>query len=229
MTVIIRSNRVARGLLVGAACLTLLSFATQAYRLNRGWESTFGPVRIFNVDAEESVPTWFSAVCLLASSALLAVIAAHKHADKDRFATHWTVLSIIFLGLSMDEVASVHTFPSTPLRAVLNLGLKNALWVIPAALLVAGFAVAYGRFAAHLPATTRWRFVVAASLYVGGAIGMEAVGDYYEVLHGGPSLALEALITAEEFLEMVGIVVFFDALLSYARAHVDEVRLAIRD
>ena len=44
-------------------------------------------------------------------------------------------------------------------------------WVIPASVLVSIFVLSYLKFLAHLPAITRFRFVRAGAIFVGGAMG----------------------------------------------------------
>ncbi|NER04565.1 MAG: hypothetical protein F6K17_19105, partial [Okeania sp. SIO3C4] len=52
---------------------------------------------------------------------------------------------------------------------------------------------------------------------VGGGIGMEMIGGYYAYLYDTKNFFYEILVTIEEFLEMLGVVVFIYALLCYWR------------
>ena len=50
--------------------------------------------------------------------------------------------------------------------------------------------LAYARFLFELPAKTRNLFLIAATLYVEGALGIEMVGGYYSSQMGGKDVVL---------------------------------------
>lgn len=67
-----------------------------------------------------------------------------------------------------------------------------------------------------------------------GAIGIEMVAAFYGSFNGGAenmTLAQDAvraqIPNAEEFLEMLGVIVFIYALMSYVRTQVKEVRFRV--
>jgi hypothetical protein len=80
---------------------------------------------------------------------------------------------------------------------------------------VAIFVLGYYRFLMLLPRRTRSLFIAAGTIFVGGALGVEAVSGMQASLHGQQNLTYHAIITAEELFEMAGIVVFVYALLDY--------------
>jgi hypothetical protein len=80
---------------------------------------------------------------------------------------------------------------------------------------VAVFAVTFLRFLGHLPQLTRRRFWIAGLLFVGGVLGLEMVAGSYSVVHGTFNMTYVLIVTAEEALEMLGIVVLVYALLAY--------------
>lgn len=198
----------------------------------------------FNVGEDTSVPTWYSSFALLLCSALLAVIAAAKKWRSDRYTLHWTALSVIFLLMSIDEVATVHEASAETVGVVSRFfgyapsGLLYAAWVIPGAIFVFVVLLAYLRFLAHLPKeTTRW-FLVAGALFVVGALGMEMLSARLSSFYGWENLEnmpdkvkmVIAVQTAiEELFEMSGVVVFIYALLSYAGSYVKEVTVQIHN
>jgi len=147
---------------------------------------------------------------------MLFLIASIRKRAGDRYALHWRVLSIIFLYLSVDEAASIHELAIGPLRSALNTsGIFYFAWVIPAAALVLLFVLAYLRFLAHLPGKTRRLFLLAGIIYVSGALGMELVGGYQTDFYGRENMVYALIANTEEFFEMMGVVVFIYALLSY--------------
>lgn len=102
-------------------------------------------------------------------------------------------------------------------------------WVIPGMVVVAVLAIYFVRFLWRLPPNTRQAFVVAGTLFVGGAIGVEILGGWYGGLHGMANLTYSLFATVEESMEIVGVIVFIHALLEYLAGHFQEVRLRLGD
>jgi hypothetical protein len=71
------------------------------------------------------------------------------------------------------------------------------------------------KFLLHLPAKTRLRFLIAATIYLGGAIGVELFGSQHAELYGYENLTYSMIATLEESLEMTGLIVFIWALMNY--------------
>jgi hypothetical protein len=69
--------------------------------------------------------------------------------------------------------------------------------------------------------------MIAAALYIGGAVGLELVGGRYAEMHGLKNLTYSMIATAEETLEMAGVIVFIYALLRYIADNYIEVRFQI--
>lgn len=184
-------------------------------------------VRLFDVGGENSVPTWYSSLALLLCSALLALLARESSRVGDRFTKHWAILAVIFAGLSMDEVASLHESLSNlgPLLRV-GEGLLYYAWVIPGGLFVLVVALAYLGFLAALPMRTRMLFIAAAGLFVSGALGAEMISARQADLYGKDEILYPAIKAVEELLEMLGVLVFLYALLSHAASYVGAFRVA---
>lgn len=241
-------TRVIRLLVLVVGFLTLASLGQHFLDYvwaREGWgheEIIAIPLR-FNVGEDANVPTWYSSFTLLLCSVLLAMIAAAKKWRSDRYTLHWAALSLIFLLMSIDEVATIHEALGETVGAVAELfvgyapgGLLYAAWVIPGAIFVLVVALAYLRFFFHLPRKTRLWFLVAAVLFVGGAIGMEMLSARLSSFYGWENLEnvpdnvkmVIAIQTAlEELLEMSGVLVFIYALLSYTSSYVSEITLRI--
>lgn len=96
-------------------------------------------------------------------------------------------------------------------------GLLARAWVVFGAAVVLVLALVYWPFLAGLPARTRRLFLAAGSLYVGGAVVMEAVYARAEDRYGRLNTPREQAVftTIEEFSEMMGVVVLAYALISY--------------
>ncbi len=156
--------------------------------------------QFFDVDEEDSLPTWYSA------TALLLLISRRKRIDRDPWVRYWYGLTLAFAALSMDEIAGLHE--------TLN-SLIDFSWTIPGGILAALFDLAYLRFLLHLPSRTRWLFILSGIIFVTGAVVVERSTDWYDdedLLNTLPYNLWNAL---EEGLEMGGVVLFIYALLGY--------------
>ncbi|MEX2203021.1 MAG: hypothetical protein WD965_02920 [Actinomycetota bacterium] len=169
------------------------------------------------VNEERSLPTLYSSLMLLLSALLLGVIARERRRNGGPYVRHWQVLSLTFIYLSVDEFAALHEQAIDPVRRLLDIegGPLLHAWVVPGAIGVAVFGVAFARFVRHLPLIVRQRVVLASVLFVGGAIGVEILGSLHAASSGQQNMRYAAIVTVEETLEMVGVAVFVSALLAY--------------
>ena len=163
---------------------------------------------------------------------LLAIIAYAKKIVADRYVRHWGALSIIFLCLSLDEILGLHEIMTNPLGSGLQpRGFFYPAWVILGAAFVFICLLLFLRFLAAIPPQTRRLFLIAGTLFVGGAIGMKLVEGYYadlRALHSQqPSMTYAIITTIEELLEMLAVVVFIYALLSYISSYMKGVSLRV--
>jgi hypothetical protein len=215
------------GLTIIIVVLILAGVAGQLSKYLFNHDVVFGLVRLFNLDAEANVPTWYSSSLLLLCSALLGVIGQAKPLDHN-YATHWRFLAVLFLCMSLDEAAGIHEMLARPVRSTLHVsGILYYAWVIPAAAAVLLVGLAYLRFLIALSHKTRRLFVLAGSIYVGSALGLEFVEGYWATVYGENNLKLRLIEAVEDAGEMFGLVVFLYALLSYLGTHFTEVRVQI--
>ncbi len=228
MNVAISPKRVTQILTSVILFLTLVHLAAFFLFHYLGYPWLISVQKIFNVTKERNIPTWYASSTLLLSALMLAVIAFAKKKEGASFVLHWTALSFIFIYLSFDEAFVVHEKWSIPLRAYFNAGgFFHYAWVIPAIAFVLIFVLAYLRFLVDLPVSTRRLFLIAGALFVGGAIGLEMFSGYYQSYYGRYNIPFLIIVAAEEFLEMLGIVVFIHALISYLGSN--DVRIRFDD
>jgi hypothetical protein len=228
MTVVHLSPRaVRRALWVIVPVLVLASTAGQYANYYLGHDHVFGAVERFSLDGEGNVPSWYSSTTLLICSVLLGFIAAARRRSGDRWWRHWGGLAAVFLYLSIDEGASLHELAVEPVRDVLGVGgFLYWAWVIPGMAAAGLVALSYRRFVRALPPETRRRFLWAAGLFVGGAIGMEMLSGPWAEAHGKRNAGFAVFFTIEETLEMAAVAIFLYALLRYLQEHVGVVTLA---
>ncbi len=184
----------------------------------------------FNFDTEKNIPSIYSAMSLFITSALLYWIAYARRKMLFPF-LQWSLLSFIFLVLSMDELLSLHEELISPVRNTLNTtGFLHYAWVIPYGIALVIFIAAYTSFLFKLPKNIMRLFIISGILFVVGAIGFEMLGGQYDYLHKTRDSAFYWIIsTSEELLEMLGIATFIYALLSYATQEFGPIEITISD
>ena len=214
-------SRIARLLGVVALVLVLAGILSHLIVYFTGHNYVFGMLRLFNLNEEQNIPTFFSTVLLLFATLLLAVIAAIRKNQSAADLFYWSVLALGFLYLAADEAASIHELANSPVRNLFNYshpGVFYAAWVIPAAVLITLAGLFFRGFLRRLPSKTRMSFISAAAIYIVGAVGIELLeGRYGEWHTGNPHF--NALVVLEEMLEMAGVIVFIWALLVYMTDH----------
>ena len=211
-----RAKRVSDSLLLIVLLLIGLSLFGQFSKYVLGMPMLKGFVPMFYVDYESTAPTWYSSAALGFAAVILAVIATAKFQLRDKFRWHWAVLSLLFFMLSADEIAMFHEMPIDPMRDMFQLG--GALyygWVIPGILFVGLIGIGYLRFLWNLPTRTRNLMIFAGLVFVSGAIGVEMLSGIQADRFGEENLNYALIITIEEFLEMLGVVILIRALLEY--------------
>jgi hypothetical protein len=256
MVIAIYAKTIVRAIIIAVLFITLASLAARFALYMWGEEKFLQPLRILDVGEERSIPTWFNSILLLLCSILLAVVTVAKKQRDDRYSLHWGVLSIILLLLSLDEVASIHEAIGAQLERLLHnitgfnaSGAISFFWVVPGAIFVFIVLLAYLRFLAHLPQTTRRWFLFAGALFVLGALGVEmltaqvmsssgSIADWVASSSGGivgresasaiPTILKGLQTSIEEMFEMLGLTAFVYALLAYIRSYVEDISVRVR-
>jgi hypothetical protein len=158
--------------------------------------------------------------------------------------------------LSLDEVASIHEAIGQETERLLHSitgftasGAISFFWVVPGAVFVFIVLLAYLKFLAHLPQTTRRLFLFAGALFVLGALGIEmltaqvvsssgGIANWVVSSSGGivdresasaiPTILKGLQTSVEEMFEMLGLTAFVYALLAYIRSYVEDVSVRVR-
>lgn len=229
-TISLRPASIIGALSVMAVLLILASVVSQLALHASNHPGFVALSKLVFVDAERNVPSAFSSLLLLFAALLLALAALLTHKRSEPDVAHWTILSLGFVAMAVDEAMSYHEQLVGPMRSLLgneDLGVFYFSWVLPGILLVLVIGVFFARFLWRLPRCTAAVFVLAATLYLGGAIGVEMLGGRYAEQNGMLSLTYSMIATLEESLEMAGVIVFIWALLRYLGENYGEVRLRI--
>lgn len=212
-------ERVVLVLLLIVVMLILAGLIANTLRFGFGLTSgqTLGFIKLFDLNHEQNLPTWFSSMLLASCALLLALIAFAKRMVGDLWFRYWFGLSGIFVLLSLDEVASIHERFSHQIHNIFELSpvFTNA-WVLVAWPLLGLFLLLYIKFIWNLPRRSRWLFVLSGAVFVGGASGIEVLSGLTKYNYGTADLRFALMTTLEEALEMLGIVAFIYALIDYA-------------
>lgn len=182
----------------------------------------------FHLDVEGNLPSFFSSMILMISAVLLGLIAVVKKNENDRFALHWVLLGVVFFLMSVDEAASFHELLIDPLRHAFNLtGFLRFSWVLVGVPFVLVFTYAYSHFLMALPRSFAGMFLLSGGMYVTGAVGMEMIGAYFFGENDMNNWQYMAAMTAEEVLEMSGILLFIRTLLAYLKSYCSQFSLRL--
>ena len=203
-------NMVRRTLNLTTAALLMAHTLTQVGIYGFGADKHW--LDVVNMDRELNLPTLFSTLLLMMSAVLLQRLSTIEWNDN---AADWTLLSRIFVFLTLDEALQIHEILILPgLRHQIHPALAST-WVIPYGLIALVLLWRFRRFLTALPAKTSARFLRAGSIYLTGAIGMEMVGSF--AVRSGlirlHSFWYGAITGIEESLELFGLILFLHALM----------------
>lgn len=218
---------IARVLGAAAFFLILASTCGQLSKYVLDHDYVKGLVPLFYLNQERNIPTYFSMLLMLLASFLLMGIAALTRKQGFSHFSKWVILSFGFLVLAYDEIFEVHESLTQVTQNILDGnpgGFFRFTWVIPGIAFVLILLLFFRKFLMHLSYKTRFRFLMAGLLFLGGAIGVEMIGARYDELYGAGNLTYSMIATVEESLELAGLVVFIWALLKYYEENYKEVR-----
>ena len=140
----------------------------------------------------------------------------------------WFGLSVIFLFLSIDEIASIHERLIKPTKEAFNTsGLLYYAWIIPYGIALIVFVMVYLKFLFELPKNTMVLFLVSGVTFISGAIGFEMLGGRQAELYGANNMLYSFYYTCEESLEMIGIAIFIYTLLSYMIIQFESIKITV--
>lgn len=209
--------------------LIVCSMVGQFSKYVLGHDYLKGFVPLFDIGDEQNIPTYFSVLLMTFAALLLAIISNFNWREKNEFALKWAILALGFSFMGFDEAFQIHEKLTHLFRALMGgttFGIFYYAWVIPGTALIAFVGLFFLKFVLQLSASTRLKFILAASFFVGGSIGMELVGGHYAELHGTENWLYSLIVTVEESLEMTGLITFTWGLLEYCDLNHVEIRFS---
>lgn len=212
-----------------AAALVLLSLAGQI-AIHVLHLEVKDIVAFFDVGRERNLPTGYAVFLLTTCGLILAIIALLHRRLREPEWRPWSLLAAGFFVMAYDEGFQIHEHFLAPMQSVLgggNLGMLNYAWIVPAGAMVVVLGLYFLPFVMRLPRRTRRGVLLAAFFYLGGCLGVEALGGGYDAAYGVDNLPYNLLATFEEALEMLGLVVFLSTLLGHLGAEFGEIRIRV--
>lgn len=223
----LKTDRIVKSLFATIFVLSVASLTALTLRFYGGYEYAYGFIPLFTVDMEGNIPTYFSSLLHLSSALLISLIAFDARHKGSADHVKWMGMAAIFLFLSMDEASSMHELLTYPMRELLGTsGILYFAWVVPAMIILIILAGIYWPFLRRLPKETFRGFLLAAFVFLSGAISMEFVGGWLADQYGIDQLAFSIATEIEEVLEMTGVVIFIRTLLIYHDNHVDSLGIS---
>jgi len=206
--VLVNPRALRHWLLLGVAIVSVLGLGAELAHAWAPGDIIDAALPKLSLSYEQNLPTWFSSSLLLLCSIAAGTIAAARSSMR----WHWWGMSFVAGWMSLDEAAEIHEHLSGHFDTH---GVLYFDWVIPAALIVLALAVLYIPFVRRLDAVTRKRLVIAATIYVGGALIMELPLGWITEHRGMEGLGYALVDWVEETMEMVGATLAFVALVQH--------------
>lgn len=172
--------------------------------------------RLFNLNQEQNIPTFFSSLNLLFSAVLLLLI-GYMYKMEGASVAYWLGLALVFCFLSIDEAVSIHETMNGFARN--NFGIGGLLyfgWVVPYGIGLMVLLYIFVPFLRALPKDISILFLMSGFIFSMGAIGFEMLGGLQKDINGqGGGKLYHITYSVEEILEMLGVSFFNFSLVKY--------------
>lgn len=206
-------RRIQSVIVVIAITIILLGCFREVYVFNIGSRGELGAFALF--DTGNNLASWFESVLLLYAAAMLGFIAVQTRRETDQDWRRWALLGGLFLVLSVDEVVNAHAMLLGPIWHAGQHGPVFALWLPLAPALALG-AYLFPMLK-RLPRHRAVHFALCASIFVGGAIVLDAAATTLSWSYGTASLSYVVASLSEESMEVIGAAGLCGALIGYTQ------------
>ncbi len=217
MTVRIRRAAILKWHLIAISFLFAMHVATllcAKYQVSLDW----GFTRLFNVNAETNIPTFFSVMAIAAAAMGAFWCSAVVGRSDPSQRRGWKMLGWLLVFVAFDEGSQIHETLGDAIAV--NLGASDAgySWVLVYAGVVAVVAALLIRFWLSLERALQFLFAAGGVVYVGSAMGLE-VAEALVVRRFGQDAFdnswVGVLSAFEECGEMLGIAILLQGVLLF--------------
>ena len=199
------------------------------YLLNIGLGEPFEAIsQWFNLDAESTIPSWFSSLQIFCIALVFLIVSQHIKKEEKSFRWFLILVSLIFVFLAMDESVAIHEKITNILRDVTWIpeSIRSGIWVF--IYLGAGILLVLGTFKQSLKVWQKCQrgalfMAIGIVLFIGGGIGLELV-SYQFSLYGTDGVFYYLQVVFEEFFEMMGMSLILYGSLLFAMQIQSETR-----
>lgn len=186
------------------------------------------PSRVFNVDQEANIPTWFTGGVALYLAMTAAMIASVVKSQGKKFGWAWRGISLMGIYIALDELSGIHELAIEPIRDSWEISpWLYQSWVIPAMVIVVLIGIIYIRFLWQLPSYVKVYLILGGLIYVIGAVGVESIGGFILTTQGLNDWYVQ-LAHIEEFMEMMGLILVLYSVTEYARRELKSMTIRLR-
>jgi hypothetical protein len=204
---------VRRTMLIVAAIFCVISFTLAAIRILGGHDRVLGLTQLLDLNGEANVPAWYSSTLLFVCG-LAAAAVAGRHQRGERWG--WNGIALALMTMSLDETAQIHERLMLPPEYLGPYGpIHNITWVFAGTVIAGAVAGVFLRTVLAAPPRVRNGVFLAGAVYIGGAVGMEALGGLWALHHGEANIIHATIDLLEEGGELFGATLFLDAALTY--------------
>ncbi len=208
----INRKRLFRVLLIVGGTLSAISFSLAAIRITTGHNVLYSLFQLLDLNHEANIPTWYSTVLLLACACVARLVGA---ATKGEHAQGWKGIALVMALFSLDETAGLHERFVLPPDFIGPFGpVRNITWVFVGAVVAGALVGLFMRTVLACPPPIRRAVLVAGGIYLGGALGMEALGGLWALSHGEGNWMHAVLEILEEGGELLGATLFLNGGIS---------------
>jgi hypothetical protein len=211
--------------LLFAADLALALIAVTDFAAGHPWPRLSN---LFNLDTEQTIPTWYSSMQWLCAGAMFASFATHAWQRRMRGALCIGTLAAACIVFSIDEVAEIHERLGFASDALMSGGTRSgsALWstglwpfVIGVPAITAIAIVVRGTRHIFLARAPRALLLLIVGFIVmfSGAVGVELIANF--VSADKHSATFLAQVVVEEALEMLGVTLIAWSAFSLLEAY----------
>lgn len=186
------------------------------------------PSRVFNIDQEANIPTWFTGGIALYLAMTTSMIASVVKSQGKNHSWGWRGISLMGIYISLDELSGIHELAINPIRENWDVGpWLYQSWIIPAMALVVLISIIYSRFVWKLPMYSKFYLLLGGLIYLTGAIGVESIGGFVLNTQGLNDWYVQ-LAHIEEFMEMMGLIIILYSVVEYARRELKSMTVLLR-